>query len=99
MTSTGHLESFAAAARGLTDAKSLDDALGALAGAAAASTGATLAVVGVPDRAGGLPARGVWSASAALGAELEGSRLRLDELGVEEQTELSQLAVPMRRLA
>jgi serine phosphatase RsbU (regulator of sigma subunit) len=97
--STGQLESFAAAARELTDATSLDDALGALARAAAAATGATLAVVRVPDRSGGLPARGVWSTSAALGAELEGSRLRLDELGAEEQTELDQLAAPMRRLA
>ena len=98
-SATGHLESFAAAARELTDATSLDEALGALARAAAAGTGATLAVVRVPDRSGGLPARGVWSTSAALGAELEGSCLRLDEIGVEEQTELGRLSAPMRRLA
>lgn len=97
--STGQLESFAAAARELTDATSLDDALSALARAAAAATGATVAVVRVPDRAGGLPARGVWSASAALGAELEGSRLRLDEIAAEEQTTLEDLAAPVRRLA
>ena len=78
---TGQLESLAAAGRALTDAESLDEALAVLARAAAAATGATLAVVRVPDRSGGLPSRGVWSASAALGAELEGSRLLLEELG------------------
>ena len=99
MPATGQLESFAAAARELTDAESIDDALGALARAAAAATGATLAVVRVPDRSGGLPASGVWSASAALGAELEGSRLLLDQLGRKEQRELDRLPVPIRRLA
>jgi serine phosphatase RsbU (regulator of sigma subunit) len=97
-TATGQLESLVAAARELTDAESIDHALGALARAAAAATGATLAVVRVPDRSGGLPARGVWSASAALGAELEGSRLPLDELGREER-ELDRLPSPIRRLA
>jgi serine phosphatase RsbU (regulator of sigma subunit) len=99
MPATGQLESFAAAARELTDAESLDDALVALARAAAAATGATLAVVRVPDRSGGLPGRGVWSASAALGAELEGSRLSLDEVGRDEQRELDRLPAPIRRLA
>ena len=60
MASTGQLESFAAAARELTDATSLDDALSALARAAAAATGASVAVVRVPDRAGGMAARGMW---------------------------------------
>src|SRR5215207_10770531 len=96
---TGQLESLAAAARELTESESIDDALAALAQAAAAATGATLAVVRVPDRSGGLPARGVWSASAALGAELEGSRLLLEELAPEEQTERDGLAAPTRRLA
>ena len=99
MPATGQLESFAAAARELTDAESIDDALGALARAAAAATGATLAVVRVPDRSGGLPASGVWSASAALGAELEGSRVLLAELGREEQRELDRLPAPIRGLA
>jgi serine phosphatase RsbU (regulator of sigma subunit) len=83
---TGQLESLAAAARELTDAESLDDALTALARTAAAATAATLAVVRVPDPSGGLPARGVWSASAALAAELEGSRLKLEELGADERS-------------
>jgi serine phosphatase RsbU (regulator of sigma subunit) len=96
---TTQLESLAAAARELTDAENLDDALVALARAVAAATGATLAVVRVPDRSGGLPARGVWSASAALGAELEGSSLLLDELAVEEQSERDGLPAATRRLA
>src|SRR5918999_343016 len=100
MTATmGQLESLAAAARNLSSADSLDEALAALARAAAAATGATLAVVRVRDGTGGLPARGVWSTSTALAAELEGSRLVLDELGTEEQHELEELPRPIRRLA
>ncbi|HZB34648.1 MAG TPA: SpoIIE family protein phosphatase [Gaiellaceae bacterium] len=96
---TTQLESLAAAAHELTDAENLDDALVALARAVAAATGATLAVVRVPDRSGGLPARGVWSASAALCAELEGSCLLLDDLAGEEQSERDGLPAPTRRLA
>jgi serine phosphatase RsbU (regulator of sigma subunit) len=96
---TGQLESLAAAGQELATAESLDDALSALAQAAAAATGATLAVVRVPDRSGGLPARGVWSASASLGAELEGSRLALDDLGTDERDESDELPPAVRRLA
>src|SRR5687768_4044997 len=98
-TTSSRLEGLAAAARELTDAGSLDEALAALARTAAAATGATLAVVRVPDRSGGLPARGVWSASAALGAELEGSRILLEELGTEEQSDVEKLPPPLRRVA
>jgi serine phosphatase RsbU (regulator of sigma subunit) len=98
-TTSSRLEGLAAAARELTDAGSLDEALAALARTAAAATGATLAVVRVPDRSGGLPARGVWSASAALGAELEGSRILLEELGTEEQSDVEKLPPPIRRVA
>ena len=73
------LESLATAGRELADAENLDDALAALARAAAAATNATVAVVRVPDGAGGLPSRAVWSTSPALGAELEGSRLLLED--------------------
>jgi serine phosphatase RsbU (regulator of sigma subunit) len=96
---TGQLESLAAAGRELTDAGSLDEALSALARAAAAATGATLAVVRVPDNFGGLPSRGVWSTSAALGAELEGSQLALEEVGTEERTEAAELPTAVRALA
>jgi sigma-B regulation protein RsbU (phosphoserine phosphatase) len=100
MTSpVAQLESLAAAGRQLSEAETLDEALAALARAAAAATGAALAVVRVPDRAGGLPARGIWSSSAALGAELEGSRLRVDELGTDEYSESDQLPPALRRLA
>jgi serine phosphatase RsbU (regulator of sigma subunit) len=96
---TGQLESLAAAGQELATAESLDDALSALAEAAAAATGAALAVVRVPDRSSGLPARGVWSASASLGAELEGSRLALADLGTEECDETDELPPAVRRLA
>ena len=95
----GQLETLAAAARELTDAESLDDALAALARAAAAATASTVAVVRVPDGSDGLPARGVWSASPALGAELEGSRLLLEELPAEAQSEPDRLPLTVRRLA
>jgi serine phosphatase RsbU (regulator of sigma subunit) len=94
----GQLESLAAAGRELNDAGSLDEALSALARAAAAATGATLAVVRVPDKSGGLPSRGVWSTSAALGAELEGSQLALEEVGTEERTEAGELPTAVRVL-
>jgi serine phosphatase RsbU (regulator of sigma subunit) len=93
------LESLAAAGRRLTDATTLDEALAELARAAAAATGAALAVVRVPDRSGGLPARGVWSSSAALGAELEGSRLLAADLGTDEYSESDQLPAALGRLA
>jgi serine phosphatase RsbU (regulator of sigma subunit) len=96
---TGQLESLAAAGRELADAASLDEALSTLARAAAAGMGATLAVVRVPDGSGGLPSRGVWSTSAALGAELEGSRLAMQDVGTEERTEAGDLPTPLRRLA
>jgi serine phosphatase RsbU (regulator of sigma subunit) len=94
MTATAaQLEILAAAGRELADADSLDDALAALARAAAAATGATLAVIRVPDGEGGLPSRGVWSTSPALGAELEGSRLLLEE------TEEQEVPASVARLA
>jgi serine phosphatase RsbU (regulator of sigma subunit) len=100
MTSpVAQLESLAAAGRQLSEAETLDEALAALARAAAAATGAALAVVRVADRAGVLPARGVWSSSAALGAELEGSRLLVDELGTDECSEVDALPPALRRLA
>ena len=73
--SAAQLESLAIAGRELADAGTLDEALAALARAAAAATSSTVAVIRVPDGTGGLPSRGVWSMSAAVAAELEGSRL------------------------
>jgi serine phosphatase RsbU (regulator of sigma subunit) len=96
---TGQLAILAAAGRELADARSLDDALATLARAVAEATGATLAVVRVPDTAGGLPSRGVWSTSAALSAELEGSRLLLEEIGGAEPAQADELPAAVRRLA
>jgi serine phosphatase RsbU (regulator of sigma subunit) len=99
MTSpTAQLEPLAAVGRELSDATSLDEALALLARAAAEATGAAVAVARVPDHVGGLPARGVWSASAALGAEVEGSRLPVEELdGADKGSD--ELPLSLRRLA
>jgi serine phosphatase RsbU (regulator of sigma subunit) len=94
------LQSLAAAGRDLTQAEDLDGALAALAEAAATGTGATIAVIRVADRIGAeLQTRGVWSASPALRAELEGSRLPADSVGSAELTESDDLPEPIRRLA
>src|SRR4029450_8940645 len=99
MSTTPRLETLAEAGRELARAESLDEALPALARATAAATGATLAVVRVPDGRGGLPARGVWSDSSALSAELEGSRLLQEELAAEELSEADELPAAVKRLA
>jgi serine phosphatase RsbU (regulator of sigma subunit) len=99
MSTTPGLETLAEAGRELAQAESLDEALPALARATAAATGATLAVVRVPDGRGGLPARGVWSDSSALSAELEGSRLLQEELATEEVTGADELPAAVKRLA
>jgi GAF domain-containing protein len=97
--STSQLESLAAVGRELADADSLDEALAALTRAAAAATGATVAVIRVPDETGGLPSRGVWTSSPALAAELEGSRVGLDEVGTAEVADRDKLAAAVGRLA
>jgi serine phosphatase RsbU (regulator of sigma subunit) len=98
--SAAALQSLVEAGQELAHAEDLDAALGALAAAAASGTGATIAVVRVADRAGAeLHTRGVWAASPALRAELEGSRLPLEAFGIEELTEADELPEPIRRLA
>jgi GAF domain-containing protein len=99
MTSpTGQLERLAEAGRRLSAAETLGEALAVLAHAAADATGAAVAVVRVADGAGWLPAGGVWSSSAALSAELEGSRLAVAELGTDELDESDELPPALRRL-
>ena len=94
------LESLAAAGRELEDSADLDEALGALAAAAASGTGATLAVIRVADHDGSeLQTRGVWASSPALRAEVEGSRIPAAALGNAELTEADDLPDPIRRLA
>jgi serine phosphatase RsbU (regulator of sigma subunit)/PAS domain-containing protein len=74
MATTGQLDSLAAAGPALVGAETLDEALAVLARATAAATSATAAVIRVADGVELPAARGLWSASAALEAELEGSR-------------------------
>ena len=94
------LKSLAAAGQDLADAEDLDAALGVLAEAAASGVGATLAVIRVAERGGeDLLARGVWAASPALRAELEGSRLAAAAIGPKELTERDDLPDAVRRLA
>jgi serine phosphatase RsbU (regulator of sigma subunit) len=73
---TGQLDTLAAAGPELMAAANLDEALTALARAAGAATAASAVAIRIPD---GEPvrARGLWCASAALQAKLEGSRASL----------------------
>jgi serine phosphatase RsbU (regulator of sigma subunit) len=78
------LENFSRAARGLLEDRSLADALDGLAEAAAGATASNLVIVRTLSQAEHcLVARAVWAESAALAAELEGSKLTLDALDAE----------------
>ena len=93
------MQSLAAAGVELANAEDLDAALTALAAAAASGTGATIAVIRVAERGGTeLQTRGVWAASPALRAELEGSRLPAEAIGVDEMTESDELPEAIRKL-
>ena len=69
------LAALSRASRSLSAGAPLEPTLAELAGAAAQGTGADVAVVWLPDGAASLSARSVWSPSAGLAAELEGSRV------------------------
>jgi serine phosphatase RsbU (regulator of sigma subunit) len=71
------LDAFTEAGERLARSDSLDEALGEIARAAAAASGAELVVVRVLDSDGFLRARAVTAASQALAAEIEGSRYPL----------------------
>jgi len=98
-TPTSQLATLAAVCRELTNAADLDQALSAVARAAAEATGSALAVIRVRDSFEQMPARGVWSASSSLEAELEGSRLSVGEIGIKELSEADELPPSVRRLA
>ncbi len=68
------LAAFSRATRALAGGAVLEPLLGELVEAAAHGTGAELAAVWLPDRAGTLMARAVWASSGSLAAELEGRR-------------------------
>jgi len=73
------------AAASLVQGAPLAEALEAIARAAAEATGADLALVRSDDETtGSLVLRAVITASAVLAAEVQGSRLRVDEVGTEE---------------
>jgi serine phosphatase RsbU (regulator of sigma subunit) len=73
-TAGGALSAFAAAALGLVEGDQAERALGALLRAVALGTGAELVVARVAAEDGHLVARAVRSSSAALTAELQGTR-------------------------
>jgi serine phosphatase RsbU (regulator of sigma subunit) len=79
---------------------SLAGTLGAIVDALLAATGAQLAVVRTLDPViGGLAATAVASTSTSARAELEGSRLEVDELPADEVHELDGVPDPVRRAA
>jgi serine phosphatase RsbU (regulator of sigma subunit) len=81
----GHaLTAFAAAALELVRGDSSDPGLRALARAVALGTGAELVIARVAVNGNGLVARAVHSDSAALAAELEGTRMPLEDAGLDE---------------
>jgi serine phosphatase RsbU (regulator of sigma subunit) len=88
-----------AVAREPTRVAGLDEALTAIAARAAEVAGADVVVARLADDSGGVTARAVHAASAALRAELEGSRLGPGAVPAEERDELEQLSQPLRGLA
>ena len=94
------LGTLAAAGRRLADETSLENALSALADAAAAAAGAEVAVVRVVDDSGrSLQARAIAARSEAVAAELVGSRFSLLELPFEETAEVEMMPAQVRAAA
>jgi serine phosphatase RsbU (regulator of sigma subunit) len=94
------LGALVAAGRRITGAKSLDEALDALAEAAASATSADIAVVRLADGSRGeLRARAIAARSRAVAAELEGSRFPATALPLEEVSSLAALPQPVRAAA
>src|SRR2546426_12511574 len=86
------LAALADAGAAIAGASSLRDALGALAETLVNAIGAEVAVIYVADPSGQcFVAVGIASASAAVGAEVEGTRFPLTELRGEEVDELDAL--------
>jgi serine phosphatase RsbU (regulator of sigma subunit) len=94
------IQALAEAGLALGAASTLAAAMEALANAAARATSAEVVVVRVVDDAGAqLSACAVSSASAAVAAELEGSRFDVAELPTEEERELDRMPDAVRRAA
>ena len=82
-----------------TGVEGLDSVLSAIVERTAEVAGADVVVARLLDDSGGLTARAVHAASAALRAELEGSRLGAGAIPAERRDELLQLPQPLRRVA
>jgi serine phosphatase RsbU (regulator of sigma subunit) len=88
-----------AVARETPGVEGLESALSAIVKRTAEVAGADVVVARLRDESGGLTARAVHAASAALRAELEGSRLAADAVPVGAARELSELPRPLRAVA
>src|SRR2546423_4631783 len=94
------LEALAAAGVALGSATNLAEALELVADGVAHAVRADVVIARVVDETrGGASAVAVVSSSAALGAELSGSRIADDELPEHEEAELERLPGPVRRAA
>jgi len=94
------LDAVAAATRALAEGPTLRGALATIAEAAASATGSEVVVARVLEpETGQLKARAVWAASAAVAAELEGSRFPAAELPANEADELAGLPRAVARAA
>jgi len=88
-----------AVAREISGVGGLESALSTIVERTAEIAGADIVVARLLDESGGLTARAVHAASAALRAELEGSRLDPDAVAADENGEPAQLPAPLRRIA
>jgi serine phosphatase RsbU (regulator of sigma subunit) len=96
----GGLDALAEAALALASAGSLPDALQAVAEAAARAVAAEVVVARVADETHRrLNATAVATSSVAVAAELEGSRLPLEELPAQEESDPGRLPLSVRRAA
>ena len=86
-------------ARETTEVGGLDSTLSTIVERTAEIVGADIVVVRLLDDSGGLTARAVHAASAALRAELEGSRLDREAVSADEHGEVPPLPPPLRRIA
>src|SRR5918911_2534467 len=94
------LDAVAAAIRALAEGPTLRGALATIAEAAASATGSEVVVARVLETdTGQLKARAVWATSAAVAAELEGSRFPAAELRPEEADEVAGLPPAVARAA
>ena len=88
-----------AVARETAGVGALESALAAIVERAAEVAGADVVVARLRDDSGGLTAHAVHASSAALRAELEGSRLGPEEVAADARDEPAQLPPPVRRVA